>query len=105
MHAAVALARHRQLQVQQQVERAAALHLGTQTAECGETGGLVHGDKLHIRNDAHQFRFSLPITHVKRVRGHASCSARKSGTTWQVSPMADNRRRQTFSGASMESSE
>ncbi len=25
----------------------------------GETGALVHGDKLHIRNEAHQFRFEF----------------------------------------------
>ena len=51
------------------------------------------------------FASSLPITQVKRVRGQVLCSVRSSGTTWQVSPMADNRSRQTFSGASMEVSE
>ena len=56
------------------------------------------------------FASSLPITQVKRVRGHASCSVRNNGTTWQVSPMADRRSRQTFSagasiGACMELSE
>ena len=25
----------------------------------GEAGALVHGDKLHIRNEAHQFRFEF----------------------------------------------
>jgi hypothetical protein len=51
------------------------------------------------------FASSLPITQVKRVRGQALCSVRNRGTTWQVSPMADNRNRQTFSGESMEMSE
>jgi len=43
----------------------------------------------------------LPITQVKRVRGHAACSLRSSGTTWQVSPMALSRSRQTLSGEFM----
>ena len=49
----------RQLQMQQQVEAAAPLHLGAQPAVSGEAGTLVHGDKLHIRNEAHQLRFEF----------------------------------------------
>ncbi len=59
MQAAAALARIDKLQVQQQVECAAPLHLGSQPAERGQAGALVHGDKLHIRNEAHQLRFEF----------------------------------------------
>jgi len=35
---------------------------------------------------------------VNRVFGQASCNVRSSGTTWQVSPIADRRSKQTLSG-------
>jgi len=41
---------------------------------------------------------SRPMTQVKRVCGHARCSVRSTGTTWQVSPIADSRRMQTLRG-------
>ena len=44
------------------------------------------------------FASILPITQLKRALGHASCSVRSSGTTWQVSPIAERRSRQIFSG-------
>ena len=42
----------------------------------------------------------LPMIHVSWVVGHACCKVRTSGTTWQVSPIADSLRMQTLRGAS-----
>ena len=36
---------------------------------------------------------------VKLVFGQARCNVRTTGNTWQVSPIADNRRMQTLRGA------
>jgi hypothetical protein len=38
------------------------------------------------------------MIHVKRVAGHACCIVRSTGTTWQVSPMAERRKRHTVRG-------
>jgi len=38
------------------------------------------------------------MIHVSFVCGHARCSARTSGTTWQVSPSAESLNMQTFRG-------
>ena len=39
------------------------------------------------------------MTQVMRVSGQARCNACTSGTTWQVSPMAESRSRQMLCGA------
>ena len=39
---------------------------------------------------------------VKRVSGQARCRVRTTGSTWQVSPMAERRRMQTLAGRSIE---
>ncbi len=38
------------------------------------------------------------MTQVKRVSGQACCSVRTTGTTWQVSPMAESLRMHTSRG-------
>lgn len=42
------------------------------------------------------------MIHVSRVSGHARCSVRTTGTTWQVSPIADSRRMHTLLGGVLE---
>ena len=44
------------------------------------------------------FASTRPMIQVKRVSGQARCSVRTTGSTWQVSPMADRRRMQTLAG-------
>jgi len=40
-----------------------------------------------------------PMIHVNSACGQACCSVRSTGTTWQVSPIADSRSRHTRRGA------
>ena len=44
---------------------------------------------------------SAPITQVKWLSGQACCRVRSTGTTWQVSPMADSLSMQMFCGVEM----
>ncbi len=41
----------------------------------------------------------LPMIQVSCVDGHACCSVRTIGTTWQTSPSADSLRMQRLRGA------
>ena len=44
------------------------------------------------------FASTRPMIQVKRVSGQARCKVRTTGSTWQVSPMADRRSMQTLAG-------
>jgi len=82
----------RQLQMQQQIECAASLHVGPQTLESGETGALVHGDKLHIRNEAHQFRFEF-ANHPGEARARPG-ALQRAQQRHHVAGIADGRQSQ-----------